>query len=126
MDTYIDNKTRLAHVYFLRTKDEQPIAYKGYEAWVENHMGARIKILNSDHGGEYLGGDFVAYLKSRGTLQKLSVHDTHPESVGNVTGYPGVFQGNPYPYPSKPVPAPTGMGFTGMGRGFSQTRGQIY
>ena len=80
MDTYIDDKTRLTHVYFLQTKDEQPIAYRGYEAWVENHMGARIKILNSDHGGEYLGGDFVAYLKSRGTLQKLSVHDTHPES----------------------------------------------
>jgi len=80
MDTYIDDKTCLTHVYFLRTKDEQPIAYKGYEAWVENHMGARIKILNSDRGGEYLGGDFIAYLKSRGTLQKLSVHDTHPES----------------------------------------------
>ena len=80
MDMYIDDKTRLTYIYFLRTKDEQPIAYKGYEAWVENHMGARIKILNSDRGGEYLGGDFVAYLKSRGTLQKLSVHDTHPES----------------------------------------------
>jgi hypothetical protein len=80
MDTYIDDKTRLTHVYFLRTKDEQPDAYKGYEAWVENHMGVRIKILNSDRGGEYLGGDFIAYLKSRGTLQKLSVHDTHQES----------------------------------------------
>jgi len=43
-------------------------------------MGARIKILNSDRGGEHLGGDFIAYLKSRGTLQKLSVHDTHSES----------------------------------------------
>ena len=50
---------------------------------------------------------------------------SHGSSIGNVTGYPGVFQGNPYPYPSKPVPAPTGTGFTGTGRGFSQTRGQI-
>ena len=80
MDTYIDKKTRLTHVYFLQMKDEQPIAYRGYEAWVENHMGARIKILNSDHRGEYLGGDFIAYLKSRGTLQKLSIHDTYAES----------------------------------------------
>ena len=48
MDTYIDDKTRLTHIYFLQMKDEQPIAYKGYEAWVDNHMGARIKILNSD------------------------------------------------------------------------------
>ena len=80
MDTYINDKTRLTHVYFLCKKDEQPEAYKAYEAWVENHMGVRLKVLNSDRGGEYLGGDFIAYLKSRGTLQKLSVHDTHQES----------------------------------------------
>ena len=53
MDTYIDDKTRLTHVYFLRTKDEQPTAYKTYEAWVVNHMGVKIKALNSDRGGEY-------------------------------------------------------------------------
>ncbi|KAF8797414.1 hypothetical protein BYT27DRAFT_7125698, partial [Phlegmacium glaucopus] len=31
--------------------------------------------------------------------------------LGNVTGYPGVFQGNPHPYLSKPVPMSTGAGF---------------
>jgi len=46
-------------------------------------------------------------------------------SVGNVTGYPGVFQGNPHPHPSKPAPASTGTGLTGTGAGFSQTRGEI-
>ena len=38
--------------------------------------------------------------------------------LGNVTGYPGVFQGNPRPYPSKPVPALMGTGFAGTGDGF--------
>jgi len=80
MDTYIDDKTRLTNVFFLRTKDEQPAAYKKYEAWAENQLGVRIKVLNTDRGGEYLSGDFIAYLKSRDTLQKLSVHDTHQES----------------------------------------------
>jgi hypothetical protein len=80
MDTYIDDKTRLTHIYFLWMKDEQPLTYKTYKAWVENHMWVKIKVLNLDRGREYLGGDFVAYLKSRGTLQKLSVHDTHQES----------------------------------------------
>ena len=78
IDTYIDDKTRLTNVYFLR--DEQPDAYKEYEAWVENHMGVRIHVLNTDRGGEYTGSDFAAYLKSRGTIQKLSIHDTHQES----------------------------------------------
>jgi len=80
MDTYIDDSSRLTNVFFLRHKSEQPTAYKKYEAWAENQLGVRIKVLNTDRGGEYLGGDFVAYLKSRGTLQKLSVHDTHQES----------------------------------------------
>ncbi|KAF8799791.1 hypothetical protein BYT27DRAFT_7119498, partial [Phlegmacium glaucopus] len=31
--------------------------------------------------------------------------------IGNVTGYPGVFQGNLHLYPSKPVPTSTGAGF---------------
>jgi len=35
--------------------------------------------------------------------------------LGNVTGNPGVFQGNPYPYPSKPVPVVAGTGFDGYG-----------
>ena len=38
--------------------------------------------------------------------------------IGNVTGYPGVFPGNPHPYPSKPVPASTGAGFDKYGCGF--------
>jgi len=31
--------------------------------------------------------------------------------LGNVTGYPGVFQSNLHLYPSKPVPASTAAGF---------------
>jgi hypothetical protein len=79
MCTYIDDKTRLTHVYFLQTKDEQPKAYKRYEAWADTQMGVKIKILNTDRGGKYLGGDFPCYLKSKGTTHKLSVHDTHQE-----------------------------------------------
>ena len=35
--------------------------------------------------------------------------------IGNVTGYPGVFQSNPHPYLSKPVPASMGTGFRRYG-----------
>ncbi|KAF8809270.1 hypothetical protein BYT27DRAFT_7094862, partial [Phlegmacium glaucopus] len=31
--------------------------------------------------------------------------------LGNVMGYPGVFQGNPHLHPSKPIPTSTGAGF---------------
>ena len=79
--TFIDDKTCLTHLYLLRTKDETPKMYKKYEAWVEMHMGAKIKVLNTDRGGEYQGAEFVEYLKSKGTQQKLNVHDT-PQQAG--------------------------------------------
>ena len=46
--TFIDNKTRLIHLYLLKTKDKTAKTYKKYEAWVEVHMGKKIKVLNSD------------------------------------------------------------------------------
>ena len=79
--TFIDDKTRLTHLYLLKTKDETPKVYKHYEAWVQTQMGAKIKVLNTDRGGEYQGEDFVNYLKSKGTHQKLNVHDT-PQQAG--------------------------------------------
>ena len=39
-------------------------------------LGASIKKLHSDWGGEYLDKDFISYLKSIGTEQKLTVHNT--------------------------------------------------
>ena len=44
-------------------------------------MGAKIKVLNTDRGGEYKGAEFVEYLKSKGTQQKLNVHYT-PQQAG--------------------------------------------
>ena len=79
--TFIDDKTRLTTLYLLRTKDEAPRIYKSYEAWVETQMGAKIKVLNSDMGREYQGAVFVEDLKSKGTQQKLNVHDT-PQQAG--------------------------------------------
>ena len=78
--TFIDDKTRLTHLYLLAKKDETAKCYKQYEAWVETQMGAKIKVLNSDRGGEYQGEEFVEYLKSKGTHQKLNIHDTHHQT----------------------------------------------
>ncbi|KAF8812142.1 hypothetical protein BYT27DRAFT_7088084 [Phlegmacium glaucopus] len=38
--------------------------------------------------------------------------------LGNVTGYPGVSQGNLHPYPSKPIPTSMGAGFNWYRCGF--------
>ena len=79
--TFIDDKSCLTMLYLLHTKDEVLHVYKLYEAWVETQMGMKLKVLNSDRGGEYQGANFVEYLKSKGTVQKLNVHDT-PQHAG--------------------------------------------
>jgi hypothetical protein len=74
--TFTDDMSRLTHLYLLRSKNEALTAYKEYDVWCGTQLNARIKKLHSDRGGEYLGKDFELYLKSKGTVQKLTVHDT--------------------------------------------------
>jgi hypothetical protein len=79
--TFTDDMTRLTHLYLLRSKDEASSAYKEYEMWCDTQLNARVKTLHSDRGGEYLGKEFTVYLKSKGTAQKLTVHNT-PQQNG--------------------------------------------
>jgi len=49
---------------------------KEFESWCKTQHGAKVKVLHSDRGGEYLGKEFTVYLKSAGTEHKLTMHDT--------------------------------------------------
>jgi hypothetical protein len=82
--TFTDDKTHLTHLYLLRNKSDAFASYKEYEAWCNTHLDARMKILHSDCSKEYLGKEFTIYLKSKGTAQKLTVHNT-PQH--NATSY---------------------------------------
>ena len=83
--TFTVDKTCLTHFYLLWKKDEAFrtyreyeafTTYREYEAWVNTQLSAKIKILHSDQGGKYKVKEFVAHLKSKGTIAKLTVHDT--------------------------------------------------
>jgi GAG-pre-integrase domain len=74
--TFTNDMSRLTHLYLLRTKNEAFGAYKEYQIWCNVQLDANIKTLHSDRGGEYLGTEFISYLKSKGTTQKLTMHDT--------------------------------------------------
>lgn len=74
--SFTDDNSRWTHIEPLRRKSDVFGAYKRFEAWLETQFGARIKVLRSDRGGEYTSDEFQAYLKSRGTETRLTVHDT--------------------------------------------------
>ena len=79
--TFTDDRTRLTNLYLLAKKSNAFESYKDYEAWCNTQLDAKVKILHSDRGGEYLGQEFILYLNSKGTKQKLTVHDT-PQQNG--------------------------------------------
>ncbi|CAA7262723.1 unnamed protein product [Cyclocybe aegerita] len=74
--TFIDDKTRLTHLYLMRNKSDTFAKYREYEVWCDAQLGARVKVLHSDRGGEYTGKEFVVHLKAHGTARKQTVHDT--------------------------------------------------
>ncbi|KAL0359903.1 UNVERIFIED_CONTAM: hypothetical protein Sangu_0839700 [Sesamum angustifolium] len=66
--TFTDDHSRYGYVYLMRYKSEAFRRFKEYRLEVENRTGHKIKALRSDRGEEYLGGEFIDYLKENGIL----------------------------------------------------------
>lgn len=65
----------------MRRKSECFDKFKEYKALVENLHGKSIKCLRSDRGGEYLSGEFKAYLSENGINSQLTAPYT-PQQNG--------------------------------------------
>ena len=66
--TFIDDFTRFTWVYFLRFKNEVFSVFKVFLALAETQFPAKIKILQSDSGGEYMSNEFQFFLQSHGII----------------------------------------------------------
>ena len=75
--TFTDNATRYTVMYLLKTKDQVLKSYKSYKAWaIAQQHCTSIKVLRSNHGGEYLSKAFDEHLAAAGTAWRLTTHDT--------------------------------------------------
>ena len=79
--SFTDDYSQFSNVYLVRKKDEAFSCYRKYKAWLGTQHRAIIKRLHSDRGGEYLSTEFSEHLQSKGTVRRLTVHDT-PEYNG--------------------------------------------
>ena len=52
--TFIDDYSRFARIYLLRSKDEAFDMFLSYKAEVENQLDRKIKRIRFDRGGEYI------------------------------------------------------------------------
>jgi hypothetical protein len=79
--SFTDDHNRWTYLVPMARKSVVFGCYKQYEAWVEKQHSAKIKHLQTDHGGEYLSDAFTSHLKLKGTVRSLTVHDM-PEENG--------------------------------------------
>ncbi|GJY87475.1 retrotransposon protein, putative, ty1-copia subclass [Tanacetum coccineum] len=61
--TFTDEFSRYGYVYLLKHKHEVLETFKMFQKEVENQLGKTIKLLRSNHGGEYMSQEFLDHLK---------------------------------------------------------------
>ena len=79
--TVIDEATSWLEEPLMKSKDEAFSQYVILQTSLQTQHGVTVKTLHSDRGGEFLSGEFTAYLERLGTKRRLTVHDT-PEHNG--------------------------------------------
>ena len=78
---FVDDCTRMTWLYLLKHKDEVFDVFKSFHIMVQTQFSAKIQILRSDNGGEYVNQPFQAYFQSHGLFHETSCSQT-PQQNG--------------------------------------------
>ena len=70
--TFIDDFSRVTWIYLLKTKCEVLECFENFHALVTTQFSAKIKILRSDNGSEYMSHNMTNYLNSNGIMHQTS------------------------------------------------------
>lgn len=82
----IDDFTRKAFVYFLKSKGGAFDKFRVFKVMAENQQSRQIKIFRSDNGGELSSAEFKSFLSTHGILRQTSAPRT-PQQNGLVERY---------------------------------------
>lgn len=69
---FIDDYTRMTWLYLMKTKDEVFQIFQNFHAMVQNQFSAKIHVLRSDNGGEFVNHRFKAYFRQHGLFHETS------------------------------------------------------
>jgi transposase InsO family protein len=78
---FVDDCTRMTWLYLLKHKDEVFSVFKSFHIMVQTQFSAKIQVLRSDNGGEYVNQQFQAYFQNHGLLHETSCAQT-PQQNG--------------------------------------------
>ena len=68
--SFVDHATRFTWIYLPKHKSDVYTVFKQFKALVETKFSSKIKILQSDWGGEFQG--LSSFLKECGILHRVS------------------------------------------------------
>jgi hypothetical protein len=68
----MDNFTRYCYIYLMQQKSEALDKFIYYKFFVEKQTNRKIKILRSDHGGEYMSKDFDIFCSKEGIKKEFT------------------------------------------------------
>ncbi|GKA34515.1 FAR1-related sequence 5-like protein [Tanacetum coccineum] len=66
--TFTDDFSCYGYVYLLKHKHEVFETFKVFQKEVEDQLGKTIKLIRSDHRGEYMSQEFLDHLKEHGII----------------------------------------------------------
>ncbi|GKC32579.1 retrovirus-related pol polyprotein from transposon TNT 1-94, partial [Tanacetum coccineum] len=78
---FIDDFSRMSWVYFLKHKSEVFECFKKFKILVEKQTRKVVKVLRTDHGGEFTSNEFHAFYDEHGINKQLTAPYT-PERNG--------------------------------------------
>jgi hypothetical protein len=70
--SFVDEATRKSWIYFISSRDQMIEKYKEFNEMLMTQKNVKIKTLRCDGAGEYVGDQFKAYLRERGTIQEIT------------------------------------------------------
>ena len=79
--TFTDDYSRFGYIYPIKERSEVLDKFKIFKAEVKNQHNLKIKVVRSNHGGEYYGrhnayghvpGPFARYLQENGIVAQYS------------------------------------------------------
>jgi hypothetical protein len=76
--TFIDCYTHMTWICMLRGKHEVLWCFQDYHKLVANQFNAKIWIIHTYNGKEYVNNEFVTYLSNHGIIHQITCPNTPP------------------------------------------------